>query len=55
MNSSHLVLSLLLATVLTSCATYGPDDKLKRDGTYSTHNYKHPNKAAQARTWEQSP
>ena len=29
------------------------DEKLRRDVTYSTHNYKHPNKAAAARKWEQ--
>lgn len=27
-------------------------DKLKNDPTYSTANYKHPNKAAAARQWE---
>ncbi|MFD1140317.1 hypothetical protein ACFQ4C_04325 [Larkinella insperata] len=27
-------------------------DKLKNDPTYSTSNYKHPNKAAAARQWE---
>lgn len=26
--------------------------KLRKDPTYSTHNYKHPNKAATARQWE---
>ncbi len=28
------------------------EDKLRKDPTYSTHNYKHPNKAATARAWE---
>ncbi|MFD2574128.1 hypothetical protein ACFSUS_26060 [Spirosoma soli] len=28
------------------------DSKLRNDPTYSTHNYKHPNKAATARRWE---
>ncbi|HEX9957047.1 MAG TPA: hypothetical protein VGA96_07320, partial [Fibrella sp.] len=28
------------------------EDKLRKDPTYSTHNYKHPNKAAVARRWE---
>lgn len=28
-------------------------DKLRKDVTYSTHNYKHANKAATARQWEQ--
>lgn len=33
--------------------TYGQDErKLRTDPTYSTHNYKHANKAAQARRWE---
>lgn len=54
MKKLQLMLNALLATVLASC-TEGKDDKLKSDGTYSTHNYKHPNKAAQAREWEQSP
>lgn len=33
---------------------YGQDDrsKLRHDPTYSTHNYKHANKAATARRWE---
>ena len=29
------------------------DKKLRSDATYSTHNYKHPNKAATARKWEE--
>ncbi|QIP14094.1 hypothetical protein G8759_16450 [Spirosoma aureum] len=29
------------------------DRKLRNDPTYSTHNYKHPNKAATARRWEE--
>ena len=28
------------------------DQKVRKDHTYSTHNYKHPNKAATARQWE---
>ncbi|MEZ0484467.1 hypothetical protein [Fibrella aquatica] len=29
------------------------NEKTRKDHTYSTHNYKHPNKAAAARTWEE--
>ena len=36
----------LLATTLP--ATAQNDDRLRKDHTYSTHNYKHPNKAAVA-------
>lgn len=34
--------------------TFGQDDqrKLRNDPTYSTHNYKHANKAATARKWQ---
>lgn len=31
------------------------DQKIRKDHTYSTHNYKHPNKAAAARQWEKKP
>ncbi len=45
-----LILGLIVAGPALS-----QDAKLKRDVTYSTHNYKHPNKAQVARKWEQSP
>lgn len=36
-----------------SCQSFAQDDrKLRKDPTYSTSNYKHPNKAAAARRWE---
>lgn len=36
-----------------ACQSSAQDDsKLRRDPTYSTNNYKHPNKAATARRWE---
>ncbi|KAA9347869.1 hypothetical protein [Larkinella humicola] len=40
----------LLAIALAMPAT--SQDKVKRDPTYSTANYKHPNKAKAAREWE---
>jgi hypothetical protein len=40
----------LLAVALAISAT--AQNKLKNDPTYSTANYKHPNKAAAARQWE---
>jgi hypothetical protein len=45
---------LLLAAfgLMVSTAQAQDDTKLKNDPTYSTHNYKHPNKAAKARQWE---
>ncbi|OIN57442.1 hypothetical protein [Arsenicibacter rosenii] len=49
----------LLCALILGLIVAGPalsqDAKLKRDVTYSTHNYKHPNKAQVARKWEQSP
>ncbi|WP_041258404.1 hypothetical protein [Fibrella aestuarina] len=50
-----LVFSLLAGLGLLACGndTAAQDDaKLRNDPTYSTHNYKHPNKAAAARRWE---
>ena len=49
--SLYLVLLSLLALTEQAC---GQDDqrKLRNDPTYSTHNYKHANKAATARKWE---
>jgi hypothetical protein len=41
----------LLAVAEQACSQ--DDKKLRNDPTYSTGNYKHPNKAAAARRWEQ--
>ncbi|GAB3885084.1 hypothetical protein [Spirosoma agri] len=50
-NAIALLTGLSLLAFSTS--TYAQDDrKLRNDPTYSTHNYKHPNKAAVARRWE---
>ena len=46
---------LLMGFGLLACnaPTKAQDEqKLRKDHTYSTHNYKHPNKAAAARRWE---
>ena len=49
-----LILSVVIGLfVLIWLLPKGPqEDKRKKDGTYSTHNYKQPNKAAVARQWE---
>lgn len=47
--------TLLIGLSLLACnaPTKAQDDqKLRKDPTYSTHNYKHPNKAATARRWD---
>lgn len=47
--------TLLIGLGLLACnaPTKAQDEqKLRKDHTYSTHNYKHPNKAAAARRWE---
>nr|WP_293836099.1 hypothetical protein [uncultured Arsenicibacter sp.] len=49
-----LLYALILGLIAAGPAV-SQDAKLKRDVTYSTHNYKHPNKAQVARKWEQSP
>lgn len=53
MKTTALYLTVLcwLALVGQAC---GQDDRRawRNDPTYSTHNYKHPNKAAAARRWE---
>ncbi|GAB3512755.1 hypothetical protein GCM10027341_53890 [Spirosoma knui] len=42
-----------LGVFAMSRPAYAQDDtKLRNDPTYSTHNYKHPNKSAVARGWE---
>lgn len=43
---------LLFAGAAQAQAEYVEPPKLRSDKTYSTHNYKHPNKAATARRWE---
>lgn len=40
-----------LISLITLTASAQDDRKRRNDHTYSTHNYKHPNKAATARTW----
>ena len=50
MKTYLFVLALSGLSMLTASAQ--DDAKLRRDVTYSTHNYKHPNKAAKARQWE---
>ena len=48
---TYLFVSVLIGlSMLTASAQ--DDAKLRRDHTYSTHNYKHPNKAAKARQWD---
>ena len=50
MKTYLFVLALSGFTMLTVVAQ--DERKLRNDHTYSTHNYKHPNKAAMARQWE---
>ena len=46
-------LFVLAFSSLSFLSASGQDDrKLRNDPTYSTHNYKHPNKAATARQWK---
>jgi hypothetical protein len=53
-----VVLLAAFGLVALTGQAYSQDDqgadeaKLRNDPTYSTHNYKHPNKAATARRWE---
>ena len=49
MNS--ITMLLLSFAVLACCLS--AKAQLRQDHTYSTHNYKHPNKAAEARRWEE--
>ncbi|GAB3017103.1 hypothetical protein [Spirosoma pulveris] len=41
-----------LSSFLFSTASAQDDRKLRNDPTYSTHNYKHPNKAKTAESWK---
>ncbi|UHG94325.1 hypothetical protein [Spirosoma oryzicola] len=49
MKTYLVITALSILTILSASAQ--DDSKLRRDVTYSTHNYKHPNKAATARQW----
>ncbi len=55
MNRTLLLLTGLAISAFIGYAIFEQPNKHRHDPTYSTHNYKHPNKAAQARRWEQSP
>ncbi|MVM37837.1 hypothetical protein GO730_09950 [Spirosoma sp. HMF3257] len=50
MKTYLFILALSGISILTASAQ--DDSKLRKDATYSTHNYKHPNKAVVARRWE---
>lgn len=41
-----------IGCLLWPCVGQAQPEKVRRDVTYSTHNYKHPNKAATARKWK---
>ncbi|GAA4451275.1 hypothetical protein GCM10023189_13100 [Nibrella saemangeumensis] len=43
--------SIVLSVLAITTAVAQSEDKVRNDVTYSTHNYKHPNKAAAARQW----
>ncbi|WP_080056424.1 hypothetical protein [Spirosoma aerolatum] len=49
MKTYLVIAALSTFTILNASAQ--DDSKLRRDVTYSTHNYKHPNKAATAHQW----
>lgn len=49
MKTTLFIIALIGLTVSTAFAQ--DDRKLRSDGTYSVHNYKHSNKAATARKW----
>lgn len=48
----RLVGAFGLSVAFTTVTFAQQDEKLKSDPTYSTRNYKHPNKAAAAKAWE---
>lgn len=52
MKTYLAIFALSFFAVLTVSAQDGA--KLRNDVTYSTHNYKHPNKAAVASKWKQN-
>ncbi|AUD04237.1 hypothetical protein [Spirosoma pollinicola] len=43
---------LAFSSLLVLTASAQDNRKLRKDHTYSTHNYKHPNKSTAARQWE---
>ncbi|MEZ0541928.1 hypothetical protein [Fibrella arboris] len=48
-------LTLLIGLGILACGAPSKaqdEQKIRKDHTYSTHNYKHPNKAAAARNWD---
>ncbi len=51
MKMSSVLIAILLLT--GSVAMAQKSSPVRNDHTYSTHNYKHPNKATEARQWEQ--
>lgn len=51
MNTKLFLLAGLCLTALTEPASAQDERRLRNDPTYSTHNYKHANKAAAARRW----
>jgi hypothetical protein len=46
-------LLIMTALVLSTVAATAQTSKNRNDHTYSTHNYKHANKAAEASRWEE--
>lgn len=46
------IIALGFLALATQVSGQDKQSKLRNDPTYSTHNYKHPNKAATARQWE---
>lgn len=46
------LIALVFLAVASQVSGQDNRSKLRKDPTYSTHNYKHPNKAAAARQWE---
>jgi hypothetical protein len=50
MKTYLFMLAISTLSILTASAQ--DDRNWRNDPTYSTHNYKHPNKAATARQWE---
>lgn len=53
MKRTLFIAALTGLSFLTASAQ--DNQKIRKDHTYSTHNYKHPNKAAVARQWDNKP
>jgi hypothetical protein len=53
MKTSIFWLTSMSLLSLMGQANAQDDRRLRSDATYSTHTYKHPNKAATARKWEE--